>query len=161
MIRRPQRVQEGFTVIELLVVAVILCILGAIVVFGYSGVQAKNRNQNRRLGIDAIKTQLESYYFTNNTYPTQEQLSDPAWRAKNLPHVSQSAITDPRWSARAAACSHSNYAIMAAQPAPNCYSYQVTDSAGSPCDNTHATCAHYTLTATLEGGGKYVRSSLN
>ena len=63
--RKP--VSSGFTIIELLVVLVILCILGSLVALTYSGVQAKNRNAERQMEVDTLKGQLESYYAQTNT----------------------------------------------------------------------------------------------
>jgi len=151
----------GFTVIELLVVIVILIILAALVVLTASGVQAKNRNGDRQTDIDTLRGQLESYYAQADKYPTFANLQDSAWRAKNLPNLKDGAIDDPRWSPEAKACAVRGRATVASQPAANCYGYQVTSSDGSRCDNGTIVCSHYTLTATLEGGEKYVKSSLN
>lgn len=152
---------KGFTIIELFVVIVILGILAALVALTYSGVQAKNRNAERQAEIDSVKGQLEGYYAQTNTYPTFTNLHDAEWRAKNLPHLKTSALEDPRWDKNVAACTAGDAVTVASQPMPNCYSYQVTASDGSPCDNGKTPCAHYTLTASLEGGEKYVKSSLN
>ncbi|HEY5805990.1 MAG TPA: type II secretion system protein [Candidatus Saccharimonadales bacterium] len=152
---------NGFTIIELLVVIVILCILAALVALTASGVQAKNRNNDRQAEIDTIRGQLESYYAGTDKYPTFENLKDSEWRTKNLPRLESDAIDDPRWDKNTTACTTDNKPTVASAPAPNCYSYQVTASDGAPCDNDKTPCAHYTLTATLEGGEKYVKSSLN
>jgi prepilin-type N-terminal cleavage/methylation domain-containing protein len=152
---------RGFTVIELLVVIVVVCILALFVGLAYSGVQAKDRNRERQKDIDSLKSQLEEGYSEINTYPTLANLNDTAWRVKNLKRVSQSMLQDPSWKKTIAACTAKDQAIVAALPTADCYSYQVTGSDGSACDNAIITCAHYTLTATLEGGEKYVKSSLN
>ena len=160
MTSRAQRTQ-GFTVIELLVVIVIVCILGLFVALAYSGVQAKNRNGERRREIDTLKRQLEAYSAESQAYPTLANLNDPAWRAQHLTHVSDGDIQDPRWHNNTTACTGDRKPTFAAKPVPDCYSYQVTGSDGNACDNAATVCAHYTLTAELEGGGTYVKSSLN
>ncbi len=152
---------SGFTVIELLVVLVILFILAALVILTYSGVQAKNRNAERQTDIETLKSQMESYYAQSNTYPTLDNLNDSAWRAKHLPKLKTAALEDPRWSKKISACTKDNRISLASEPARNCYSYQVTAPDGSACNNTAVLCAHYTLTANLEGGEKYVKSGLN
>lgn len=151
---------RGFTIIELMVVVVILCILAALIALTASGVQAKNRNSDRQSDIDALRSQLESHYAGTDTYPTLDNINDQAWRAKNLPRLKDGSIDDPSRKTDGS-CTKNGKATLAAQPASGCYSYQVTSSGGSPCDNTTIPCAHYTLTATLEGGEKYVKASLN
>jgi len=155
------RKEHGVTIIELLVVLVIVCFLGLFVALAYSGVQAKNRNIERQDDIDKLKSQLESYYAEANSYPTLANLNNPAWRAAHLPHTSQALLTDPSWKHTITACTAGGHAIAATKPVTDCYSYQVTGSDGNACDNVTTACAHYTITASLEGGEKYVKSSLN
>jgi type II secretory pathway pseudopilin PulG len=152
---------QGVTVIELMVVAVILIILASLVALTASGVQANNRNKDRQADIDALRSQLETYYAGTDTYPTLENLDDKQWRSENLPKLEDGFINDPRWNKDIAECSSGGNALLASEPAPNCYGYQVTGSEGSACDNVKTPCVHYTLTATLEGGEQYVKSSLN
>lgn len=158
---RKSSLSHGFTIIELMVVIVILCILGALIALTASGVQAKNRNGDRQADIDTIRGQLESFYAGSDTYPTLANLNNQDWRAKNLPRLKNGAINDPRWSKSAEACTVNNQPTLASQSTANCYSYQVTASDGASCDNAQKPCVHYTLTAVLEGGERYVKSSLN
>jgi prepilin-type N-terminal cleavage/methylation domain-containing protein len=153
--------QSGFTIIELLVVVVVLLILGSLVAFTYSGVQAKNRNSRRQNDINQIQAQLEAYYAATNKYPTRTNLSDAAWRQANLKNLPAGALQDPRWDSTVTQCTTGGKVVAASTPTANCYSYQVTTSDGSACDDVKADCAHYTLTTLLEGGDKYVKSSLN
>jgi type IV pilus assembly protein PilE len=152
---------SGFTIIELLVVALVVGILSTLVITTYSGVQAKNRNSNRQASIDMLQSKLETYFAQNNTYPTLANVNDPSWRKANLKDLDDKDIRDPRWSKDIAACTKDGTAVLSASPTATCYSYQVTTSDGSVCDNKGALCAQYTLTTMLEGGGKYVKSSLN
>jgi len=152
---------KGFSIIELMVVIVIICILAALIALTASGVQAKNRNGVRQTQIDALRSQLESYYAQTDMYPTAANLNDPTWRTKNLSKLKADALQDPRWDKGVKACTVGDKAVATTQPTANCYSYQVTTSDGSVCDNDKNPCVHYTLTATLEGGEKYVKSSLN
>jgi type II secretory pathway pseudopilin PulG len=156
-----KRKTDGFTIIELMVVIVLLFIAIALVALTASGVQAKNRNSNRQSDIDALRGQLEGYYAGTDTYPTRANLNDSTWRAKNLPKLKDGAIDDPNWKSSNPDCTVQSRAGLAAKPVANCYSYQVTSADGSSCDNDKTPCVHYTLTATLEGGDKYVKSSLN
>lgn len=152
---------HGFTVIELLVVIIVLCILSMFVALAYSGVQAKNRNVERHKEIDTLKSQLEAYYAESNIYPTLSDINNPSWREQNLKKVTAGTVEDPSWKDTITACTNGGKAVLANTPAAKCYSYQVTGSDGNSCNNSTNICAHYTLTATLEGGGTYVKSSLN
>jgi len=152
---------RGFTVIELMVVIVILFILAALITLTASGVQAKNRNGDRQTDIDSLRGQLESYYAGTDTYPTLANINDAQWRAKNLSRLQDGALSDPRWDKAKTECSKDQKPTLASQPAIKCYSYQVTSSDGSACDNDKTPCVHYTVTAMLEGGDKYVKASLN
>ncbi|HEY8999656.1 MAG TPA: type II secretion system protein [Candidatus Saccharimonadales bacterium] len=161
--RSLKKQSAGFTVIELAVVAVVLGILLTLVALTYNGVQAKNRNNQRQSNINTLQTQLETYYAAsaNGEYPTLAQLNDPSWRAKNLPKLTTDIISDPRWSVKTN-CTADKQPILSVTPAVDCYAYQVTDAGGDACNDTTEPCAHYTLTATLEGGQlTYVKSSLN
>jgi prepilin-type N-terminal cleavage/methylation domain-containing protein len=158
---RRRLTSSGFTIIELLVVLVILCILGSLVALTYSGVQAKNRNAERQADVDVLKGHLEGYYAQTNNYPKLADLNNASWRAQNMKKLQAKTLQDPRWDTKITDCTADGKAVIAAEPRANCYSYQVTASDGSACDNATVPCAHYTLTAQLEGGEKYVKASLN
>lgn len=153
------RNSSGFTLIELLIVIIIVSILGTLVGMTYSGIQAKNRNGQRQDDINTMKQELETYYAQFSKYPTLANLNDAAWREKNLKELQTGEVQDPRWSTGNKDCPAGTQ--ITPEPKPNCYAYQVTSSDGSPCDNVATTCAQYTLTSLLEGGEKYVKSSLN
>ncbi|HSX32395.1 MAG TPA: type II secretion system protein [Candidatus Saccharimonadales bacterium] len=157
----PHKSNNGFTIIELLVVVIVLCILASLIAFTYSGVQAKNRNAERKADIDSMKGQLEAHYAATNTYPPLANMTSPAWRATNLKHLKNEAVQDPHWKATIVACTTKDKVTVAAKPVTDCYSYQVTGTDGTTCDNDKTPCAHYTLTSLLEGGEKYTKSSLN
>ncbi|HSX33198.1 MAG TPA: type II secretion system protein [Candidatus Saccharimonadales bacterium] len=159
--KRPRQSSPGFTVIELLVVIVLLGILLALVTLTYSGVRAKNRNAARETTIDKIQIQFETYYARTSTYPTLANLNTASWRTQNLPKLAANALQDPHWNKANRFCTTAGHAVATTAPASSCYSYQVTGADGSTCDNSKTICAHYTLTASLEGGQKYVKSSLN
>lgn len=152
---------SGFTIIELLIVVVIIGILSTLVITTYSGVQAKNRNSDRQASIDTIQGQLETYYVQYSKYPTLDNLNDAVWRQANLKNLPAASLQDPHWSSKNTGCTASNKSIVTTKPATDCFAYQVTSADGSTCDNKATACSQYTLTAMLEGGGKYVKSSLN
>ena len=152
---------RGLTIIELLLVVIVICILATLIALTFSGVKSKNHNAERRKDIDALKSQLETYYAVTNVYPTQSNINDPAWRAQNLKRLSSGTIQDPSWDDSLEACTDNGKPTLANKPTANCYSYQVVSTDGSDCDNAPANCAHYTITTVLEGGESYVKTSLN
>ena len=142
---------HGVTVIELLVLVVIIGILSGLIFSTHAGIAEKQRDDTRQQDISEIRDELEAYYTQNNKYPTLSELNDETWRAKNMKGLDSSVLQDPS--------SHSN--IIIGKPAKDVYAYTVTAASGKSCDNIKALCTQYTLTATLEGGGTYVKDNLN
>lgn len=153
--------EQGFTLIELLIISIIVGILATLVAMTYSGVQAKNRNANRQASIDVLQSQLETYYAQYSKYPSLADLNNATWRKASLKELHDGDTRDPRWGPVVKACTANGQATFAAKPTERCYSYQATTADGSTCDAADTVCTQYTLTALLEGGGKYVKSSLN
>lgn len=144
---------KGFTVIEILVVIVVIGILVSLIVSTYASVQRNQRNQTRETDIVAIYDQLEGYYVENSVYPTLSDMNNATWLSTNMKNLKINDLRDPS----------SNLYSFASKPQKNAYSYEVTASDGSSCNDKTVLCAHYTLTATLENSVQttYVKSSLN
>lgn len=143
-----KRKQSGFTIIELLIVIIVIGILATLVITTFSGIQRNARNRAREADINALHSQIEYYYGQNNKYPTLAQLNDAAWRAANLKGLDAEALLDPQGTA----------STLVASPVAGSYSYVVTPT---DCNNAGTDCTGYTLTATYEGGGTFVKNSLN
>lgn len=153
--------EHGFTLIELLVVSIIVGILATLVAMTYSGVQAKNRNSHRQANINTLQGKLETYYVEKSKYPTLAQMNDAEWRKVNLKELKDDSIRDPQWNDKVNGCTgKSGQVLLAIAPVAKCYAYQATAADGSACSDT-VPCAQYSLTATFEGGEKYVKTSLN
>ncbi len=134
---------------ELLIVGIIITILGGVVFTTFQGIQQKNRNLERVNDVKLIYTQLESYYYQNTKYPTLANMNDTTWRAANMKSLETETLRDPKGSV----------AALGSAVAPNVYSYVATPAG---CDNAaKGDCTGYTLTATNEGGGNYVKVNLN
>lgn len=153
--------EAGFTLIELLIVTIIVGVLATLVGMTYSGVQTDNRNTDRQTSVKTLQSFLETYYAQHDQYPTYDNLADAGWRKANLKDLSADAFRDPSWSSKIKDCTVEDQPVASQTPTAKCFSYQVSTSDGSACDNDKAPCAQYTLTATLEGGDKYVKASLN
>jgi type II secretion system protein G len=142
---------SGFTIVELLIVIVVIGILAALVVTTYNGIQQKARDTERKTDINALHGQIEAYQAQNGKYPTLANMNDSAFRQANLKGLDPAALQDPKGTAQ----------TLVAAPGADAYAYAVTGNGGVACDNTTTDCTGYTLTATLEAGGTYVKQSLN
>lgn len=146
-----RRSQGGFTTIELLLIGVLICILGTLIFTTRSGVQQNERNSERQEDIKLLRNGLEGYFAQNNQYPTLQDLNSTEWRAANMKSLEEDAFRDPL----------ANNGSFVDQPVKNSYAYTVISASGAPCGTTKDPCTQYTLTATLEGGGTYVKNNLN
>lgn len=137
--------QRGFTIVELLIVIVVIGILATLVIVTFTGIQQKARDSKRQTDVNAVASQLAAFYATNAYYPTYAHLSDTAtWVPANMKGLDPAALKDPKGGTLATGTGDSSH-----------YGYNVTCS--NPSDET--TCSAYTLTATLESGGTFSKSS--
>lgn len=143
--------QQGFTIVELLIVIVVIGILAALVITTFTGIQKKARDTERTTDIKAMHGQVEAYFAQNGNYPTLAHMNDTTWRGTNMKGLDAEALKDPKGAAQ----------TLVGAAAANSYSYNV-----GPADCVDGTdagtgCATYTLTATLESGGTFAKSNLN
>ena len=148
---------QGFTIVELLIVIVVIGILALLVITTYSGIQAKARNSKRQTDIASLQTQLEAFFSQNGYYPSLTDMNGAAWLTANMKSLDQVALTDPS--------NPTNSKTLLAAPAAKSYAYAVSDNAGASCEATDTNCAKYTLTATYEGtvngAATYVKTNLD
>ena len=134
---------QGFTIVELLIVIVVIGILALLVITTYSGIQAKARNSKRQTDVASLQTQIEAFFSQNGYYPSLTDLNTSAWLTTNMKSLDQNALIDPS--------NPTQSKTLVAAPAAKSYAYAVTDSSGASCEATDTNCAKYTLTATYEG----------
>ncbi len=136
---------QGFTIVELLIVIVVIGILALLVITTYSGIQAKARNSKRQSDLKSIQTQLEAFFSQNGYYPSLGDLNSSSWLASNMKSLDQNALIDPS--------NPTQSKTLVGAAAAKSYAYAVTDSSGNSCEGAgnDVNCAKYTLTATYEG----------
>jgi type II secretory pathway pseudopilin PulG len=123
--------------------------LAALVVTTYNGIQQKARDTERKTDVNAIHGQVEAYQAQNGKYPTLANVNDATFRSANMKGLDPAALQDPKGNAQ----------TLVASPSATAYAYAVSPA---NCDNgANGDCTSYTLTATLEAGGTYVKQSLN
>lgn len=149
--------RQGFTIVELLIVIVVIGILAALVIVTYNGIQQRARDTERKTDIKGIQGQLEAYWADNAKYPClvsttatcTTDLNAAAFRTDNLKGLSNDAFADPKNDTDTNLCAASD---------ADCYGYAATPA---NCDNATTDCDNYTLTATLESGGTFQVQSNN
>lgn len=141
---RPKSAEQGFTIIELLIVIVVLVILVVLIITTYGGIQEKNRNLTRQNNLEAIHQQIEIYFNQAGHYPSRADMNSAAWLAKHVPNLNPKLLIDPSSPTKSEA--------LVAIPTAKAYAYEPTQIDGvSSCENKDTTCAKYTLIATYEG----------
>lgn len=158
--------QSGFTVIELVVVAVVLAIAGTVAFVQINNLKIASQDSQRKSAINAMHYALEEvYYKSKNSYPSKLE-------SKTLPSVDPELFTDPDgFTLGKEALSEDELQklidggdtspavekrLMAinAGKQPN-YHYDATD-----CDSS-GNCKSYTLRADLQSEAQYVKKSRN
>jgi prepilin-type N-terminal cleavage/methylation domain-containing protein len=71
-----KKAQQGFTLIEILIVVAIIAILASVVLVGLGPTQAQGRDARRVSDLREVQTALELYYNKNGSYP-----GDTTWAA--------------------------------------------------------------------------------
>ncbi len=136
--------QQGFTIVELLIVIVVIGILAALVITTFTGIQQKARNTERETDVKALHSQIEAYYAQNGYYPDINNVT-----TTDLKGLDADALLPP----------NSTTGINATAATIDSYAYI---AAPSGCTTAAGDCTSYQLTAVVEGGGgNIVKDSLN
>lgn len=64
------RRQNGFTIVELLIVIVIIGILAAITIVAYNGIQDRSKFSREQSDMNAVNKMIQLYYAANSQYPS-------------------------------------------------------------------------------------------
>jgi len=65
-----QRLRQGFTIVELLIVIVVIAILATVTIVSYSGIQSQAKNTTFLAAMDAYEKAIRLYYAEYGTYPS-------------------------------------------------------------------------------------------
>ncbi len=147
--------QQGFTIVELLIVIVVIGILAALVITTFTGIQQKARDTERQTDIKALQGQVEAYYAQKGNYPTRTNVNDGTWRGANMKGLDAEALKDPKNSGASGS--------LAATVSATGYRYDVLTTGDATCEADETTCAKYTLEADMEQSGvaNYSKTNLN
>lgn len=102
MLLRKKEAQQGFTLIELLVVAALIIIITAISFVNFRGTSEKSRNSKRQADISQVRSALELYRATNQSYPiysgssTVTNFVNLTANASFTPFLTSQNIADPK-----------------------------------------------------------------
>jgi prepilin-type N-terminal cleavage/methylation domain-containing protein len=140
-----KRKESGFTIVELLIVIVVIGILAALVITTFSGIQKKARDTERTTDIKALHGQIEAYFAQNGYYPDLSNVT-----TTDLKGLDAGALVDPKGGSLVAGAGDASH-----------YGYAPSKDDGTACTTAAKDCTKYVLTATLEGGGTFVKNSLN
>lgn len=169
MVSLKQKRQQGFTIVELLIVIVIIGILAGLVVTQFLGANQQARDSERKTDINSIASQLEVYYAKAGGYPTPTNLTSETWRKGNSVNAGDQgkALIAPGGTAPSAtdivtATTISRYEYTVAPT--GCQA--ATGDAGAPANPT-TPCTSFTLKAkfentkdsTLDANGNYVKKN--
>jgi type II secretory pathway pseudopilin PulG len=137
-------------IINILALLIVGGVFATMVLTTSSGIQNKARDSERQTDIKSIQAQLESYWVTNEQYPTLEQMNDQTFRSQKFPTLDPESFKDPKGN---------NYQLS---DRGDSYSYSAYTKDSGVCDGTKSrACTRYTLGANLESGGQYTKESFN
>ena len=134
------RKQQGFTIVELLIVIIVIGILATLVLVTFTGIQQSARNTQRTTDIKAVASHLETYNAKNGYYPTLANMNDDAF-ITSLNGLDKESTKDPNGD---------TYDFASTATATQ-YAYVPTPSG---CDNDPAVgglCTGFSLTWKEEG----------
>lgn len=87
--------QQGFTIVELLIVIVIIGILAALVFVQFNNMQARARDAERKADVRLIESKLAEYNADNGEYPTAAAGTAIATGLAPIDGIPADALEDP------------------------------------------------------------------
>ena len=96
-----KNINQGFTIIELMIVISVISILAGISIVSYNGMQKGTRDKEREADVEAIQAELESYYNQEGGYPHTRDINSALLSGKPPLGLTEAAITSPTGNAPA------------------------------------------------------------
>jgi type IV pilus assembly protein PilA len=87
--------QQGFTIVELLIVIVIIGILAALVFVQFNNMQARARDAERKADIRLIESKLAEYNADEGEYPAGDEATAIATTLAPIDGIPADALEDP------------------------------------------------------------------
>jgi prepilin-type N-terminal cleavage/methylation domain-containing protein len=149
-----KRKTDGFTLVELAIVIVIIAVLASITIFTYAKVQVNARDTTRANSTQALGEALEKYYGKNGEYPSCAQMTQSGSQVAALLGIEQSILLTPTASS-GTTNSITGCSNLSAGAGSDVYAY-VGD--GTSTCTTGTACSNYTLQYRQEGTGGIIIS---
>jgi len=147
MLAAKSKRPNGFTTIELLLVFVVVVILAGLIAVNYRSVREHTRDTNRKSDITILQGEVEVYQAETGKYPTLTNLNSAGFRAQHFKDFDSNVLKDP----------DGKSPVLVSAPQPKAFAYQALPAG---CTNVGKDiCTGYLITATLEQGGTYIKSS--
>lgn len=70
--------QQGFTIVELLIVIIVIAILAAITVVAYTGARDRTTDAEKASIFDTVHKSIENFHTLNNRYPASDEMASNA-----------------------------------------------------------------------------------
>jgi prepilin-type N-terminal cleavage/methylation domain-containing protein len=88
---------NGFTIVELLIVIVVIGILAAITMVAYNNIKAQATDAERKTDIDSVSKALAQFRIDNEYYPRYDDIAanTQTWIKANLPGIKSDAFVAP------------------------------------------------------------------
>lgn len=151
MTRVPSKtLKNGFTIVELLIVVVVIAILAAITIVAYNGIQSKARDAQRLEAVRSIQKSLELYKIENGSCPTTGATTTALCGSHNNGY-SFSDATDGSWlSTLLADGTMSKASVSPGNGCTQFYSYLSVTAASYGCSGLR-TANYYVLQVVADG----------
>ncbi len=143
---------KGFTIVELLIVIVVIAILATLVIVTFTGIQQKARDSQRQTDVNALDSHLAAYYASNGYYPSVIDLQSQSWVAQNMKGLDYQATVSPDGKTIATTAGTGGSGGWA-------YGYATQGCDATQASSTSNECTSFTLTANLEAGSSFSKSS--
>jgi type II secretion system protein G len=122
--------KQGFTIVELLIVIVVIGILAAISVVAYGTIQQSARDTSRTAEVNGLMKAIEQYKIDNGMYPSvgtdNSGYAVSTLASALVPTYMQSIPADPNTSL-------TNYQYVRGTVASNSYGIRISYEAKTPC----------------------------